>query len=73
MSEIRVSTGERAFYTPESLAARLNVSPRQVWNLLTGKDGSPPKIASYKVESSRRIDPADVDRYLATCKVAEDG
>jgi excisionase family DNA binding protein len=50
----------RAFFTPTTLAQYLAVSERTVRSMLGAG-----KIASYKVEGSRRIDPADVDTYLA--------
>lgn len=61
MSEIRVADiEERPFYTPRSLAQRLALSQRTVREIL--REG---KIPSYKVEGARRIDPVDVDAYLA--------
>lgn len=50
----------RPFFTPQTLAKRLGLSPRTVREML--RRGS---IASYKIEGARRIDPDDVDRYLA--------
>ena len=50
----------RPFFTPKTLAHRLAVSERTVRELLrTGE------IASYRVGGSRRIDPKDVDAFLA--------
>lgn len=62
VSEIRVTDLERrAFFTPKALAAYLSVSERTVRTLLARGD-----IPSYRVgDGARRIDPADVDRYLA--------
>lgn len=57
---------QRAFYTPRTLAERLAVSPRTVRDMLARR-----VIASYLVEGSRRIDPADVDAYLAQRRVGE--
>lgn len=55
-----VAADERPFYTPVTLATKLAVSERTVRQLLaTGE------IPSYKVAGLRRIDPTDVDRYLA--------
>lgn len=51
---------DQPFYTPETLAAKLALSDRAVRRMLA--DGV---IPSYKIEGSRRIDPTDVDRYLA--------
>ena len=60
MSAIRVIEEERRpFFTPRALAEFLSVSDRTVRQML--HDG---RIPSYKVEGMRRIDPADVDRYL---------
>jgi excisionase family DNA binding protein len=58
---VRVTdTERRAFFTPKTLAAYLAVSERTVRSMLKAR-----KIASYRVEGARRIDPADVDHYLA--------
>jgi excisionase family DNA binding protein len=58
---VRVTSLERrAFFTPRTLAQYLGVSDRTVRSMLAAG-----KIASYRVEGSRRIDPADVDKYLA--------
>lgn len=53
----------RPFYTARTLADKLGVSSRTVHALLA--NGT---IPSYKIESSRRIAPADVDAYLARCR-----
>lgn len=61
MNPVRVvEQEERPFYTPKTLAKRLAVSERQALKMLAER-----KIASYRVERSRRIDPDDVDFYLA--------
>ncbi|HET6999337.1 MAG TPA: helix-turn-helix domain-containing protein [Solirubrobacterales bacterium] len=61
MSEIEVLDGaERPFYTTRSLARRLSVNERTVTRLLKNSE-----IPSYSIGSARRIDPDDVDRYLA--------
>jgi excisionase family DNA binding protein len=57
---VRVTESRRAFFTPMTLAQHLAVSERTVRSMLAAG-----KIASYKVEGARRIDPADVDTYLA--------
>lgn len=61
MSEIRVGAAEeRPFYTPITLAERLSVHRKTVRRLLeTGE------IASYRIGRAVRIDPNDVDSYLA--------
>jgi excisionase family DNA binding protein len=50
----------RAFFTPKTLAQYLALSERTVRSMLAAG-----KIPSYRVEGARRIDPADVDSYLA--------
>jgi excisionase family DNA binding protein len=54
----------RPFFTPKTLAAYLAVGERTVYALLA--DGSMP---SYKIAGTRRIDPDDVDAYLAARRV----
>jgi excisionase family DNA binding protein len=54
------SEPRRAFFTPDSLAAYLSLSGRTIRDLL--RHGV---IPSYKIGGARRIDPADVDHYLA--------
>lgn len=56
----------RAFFTPQTLAAMLDLSPRTVREML--RQG---KIASYKIEGARRIRPEDVDAYLAARRQEE--
>jgi excisionase family DNA binding protein len=61
VSAVRVDNDvRRPFFTPRTLAEFLAVSPRTVRQMLLEH-----KIPSYKVEGSRRIDPVDVDLYLA--------
>jgi excisionase family DNA binding protein len=50
----------RPFLTPKALAAYLSISERTVRDMLSKQ-----RIPSYKVEGQRRIDPADVEQYLA--------
>jgi excisionase family DNA binding protein len=58
---VRVTeTERRAFFTPKTLAQYLAISERTVRSMLASG-----RIASYRVEGARRIDPRDVDRYLA--------
>lgn len=64
MTPIEVKTEVRQFFTPASLAQHLNLSERYVRELLASKDGKPARIPSYLIGTSRRIDPADVDRFL---------
>jgi excisionase family DNA binding protein len=56
-----IATGERrAFFTPKALAIYLSLSERTVREML--RNGV---IPSYRIEGARRIDPCDVDSYLA--------
>jgi excisionase family DNA binding protein len=58
---VRVTDIERrAFFTPKTLAHYLAISERTVRSMLASG-----RIPSYRVEGVRRIDPRDVDRYLA--------
>lgn len=53
-------TEREAWFTPETLAAYLQISDRQVRNWV-----SEGLLVSYKIGSSRRFDPADVDAFVA--------
>jgi excisionase family DNA binding protein len=53
----------RPFFTSRQLADYLALSERTVRELL--RTGA---IPSYKVSGARRIDPADVDAWLAACR-----
>ncbi len=57
---LTVITELQAWFTPETLAAYLQVSDRQVRNWV-----SEGLLVSYKIGSSRRFDPADVDAFVA--------
>jgi excisionase family DNA binding protein len=57
-------------YTPEEAAERLRVSERHVRQLTAELKGQPPKLASVKVEGSRRIFQRDLDAYLARNRLA---
>ncbi|MFN8215213.1 MAG: helix-turn-helix domain-containing protein [Solirubrobacterales bacterium] len=50
---------ERTWFTPETLAARLQVSERMVRKWVAQG-----RLRSYKIDSCRRFDPADVDAFL---------
>ena len=50
----------RPFFTPKALADYLSISERTVREMLSKE-----RIPSYKVEGQRRIDPVDVEKYLA--------
>ena len=61
MTTVRIAKEERRpFFTPKALADYLSISERTVREML-----SKARIPSYKVEGQRRIDPVDVDEYLA--------
>jgi excisionase family DNA binding protein len=62
MSGLRVVEVERrAFFSPKTLAEYLALSERTIREMLRRGD-----IPSYRVaDGARRIDPADVDSYLA--------
>jgi excisionase family DNA binding protein len=55
-----VDDGLRPFFTTRSLARRLSLSERTVRDFIRRGE-----IPSYKVAGARRIDPADVDLWLA--------
>jgi excisionase family DNA binding protein len=48
------------FFTERTLAAYLSVSDRTIRNWIRRGE-----LASYKLGASRRIDPADVENFLA--------
>ena len=56
----RNTTPAPAFFTERTLAAYLAVSDRTIRNWIRRGE-----LASYKLGASRRIDPADVDAFLA--------
>jgi excisionase family DNA binding protein len=66
MSEVKILEPRRPFFTPRSLAAYLSVSERTVRAWIA--DGT---IDSYLIGGSRRIDPVDVDAYVAMCRCNE--
>jgi excisionase family DNA binding protein len=49
-----------AFFTERTLAAYLSVSDRRIRNWIRRGE-----LPSYKLGASRRIDPADVEDFLA--------
>lgn len=65
---VRVVAERRAFFTPKTLAQYLALSERTVRDMLARKPDRGPIIPSYLIQGSRRVDPADVDAYLARCK-----
>lgn len=61
MSAIQIDgAARRPFFTTASLAAYLSLSERTIRDMLSRGE-----FPSYKVAGARRIDPADVDSYLA--------
>lgn len=61
MNTVRIARQEfRPFFTPKGLAEYLSISERTVRDMLSKQ-----RIPSYKVEGQRRIDPTDVENYLA--------
>jgi len=61
VAEVHVlEEAQRPFYTTRSLAQRLSVNEKTVRRLLNSGE-----IASYYIGTARRIDPDDVDSYLA--------
>jgi transcriptional antiterminator len=61
LKHIDSGTFARPLYTVNTLAERLDVSPRQVRKMIAGPN---PKIESFLIDGSRRIDPRVVDRYI---------
>jgi excisionase family DNA binding protein len=60
MSEITIDTPRRPWFTPDSLAAYLQVSDR-----LIRKWVAEGRLRSYKLDGCRRFDPVDVDEFVA--------
>lgn len=60
MSSPTIDTQRRAFFTPESLAAYLQVSDRMIRKWVAQG-----RLRSYKLDGCRRFDPADVDSFVA--------
>ena len=54
---------ERPFYTVAGLAARLAISERTLRDMLNRDE-----IPWYRIGAQRRIDPVDVERWLADRK-----
>lgn len=59
-AEVAIHNERRAFFTPDTLAEFLAVTPRFVRKLLAEGE-----LPSYKIGTTRRIDPEDVDAFLA--------
>ncbi len=60
MDEIAVQTERAAWFTPDTLAAYLQVSDR-----LIRKWVAEGRLRSYKLDGCRRFDPDDVDEFVA--------
>lgn len=61
------ATDMRPLFSPKTLADYLGIKERKARELIGGPN---PKIASFKIGGGklRRIDPAEVDRYVAECQ-----
>jgi excisionase family DNA binding protein len=57
---VRAKTAGPAFFTERTLAAYLSVSDRTIRNWIRRGE-----LPSYKLGASRRIDPTDVEDFLA--------
>jgi excisionase family DNA binding protein len=60
MGEITITTDRRPSFTPDTLAAHLQVSDR-----LIRKWVAEGRLHSYKLDGWRRFDPDDVDRFVS--------
>lgn len=61
MSALRVTEKDlRPFFTVKGLCRYLSISERSLYSMLASGE-----LPSYKVAGSRRIDPTDVEKYLA--------
>lgn len=56
----RLGDDDRTWFTPETLAERLQVSERMVRKWVAQG-----RLRSYKIDGCRRFDPVDVDAFLA--------
>jgi excisionase family DNA binding protein len=57
---VSAKSASPAFFTERTLAAYLSVSDRSIRNWIRRGE-----LPSYKLGASRRIDPADVEDFLA--------
>jgi excisionase family DNA binding protein len=60
VSGVTIDTQRQAWFTPDTLAAYLQVSDRMIRKWVA--EG---RLASYKLDGCRRFDPDDVDRFVA--------
>jgi excisionase family DNA binding protein len=63
MSGLTIDTERQAWFTPDTLAAYLQVSDRMIRKWVA--EG---RLVSYKLDGCRRFDPADVDRFVAALR-----
>ena len=63
MSGLMIDTERQAWFTPDTLAAYLQVSDRMIRKWVA--EG---RLVSYKLDGCRRFDPADVDRFVAALR-----
>jgi hypothetical protein len=57
----------------EQVGQQLGISTRSAREMISGRDGNPPKLASLKVgpdEGSRVVEQGEVDRYIQERKAA---
>jgi excisionase family DNA binding protein len=60
MSEITITTERQPWFTPDTLAAYLQVSDRLIRRWVA--EG---RLRSYKLDGCRRFSPEDVERFVA--------
>jgi excisionase family DNA binding protein len=63
MSEITIASERRPWFTPDTLAAYLQVSDR-----LIRKWVAEGRLHSYKLDGCRRFDPDDVEDFVAAMR-----
>jgi excisionase family DNA binding protein len=61
-------TDDRPLLSPRALGQRLGVSERTARDLIQSG-----RLRSVKVGGSRRVEPAEVDRYVASLRDEEEG
>lgn len=68
LAQLNPPPDDRPLIGIKELGRRLGISEKSARDLVNGRDGRPPKIASFKVgpsEGSRVVAPADLDEYIA--------
>lgn len=63
MPQLAIETRRQAWFTPDSLAAYLQVSDRMIRKWVA--EG---RLRSYKLDGCRRFDPNDVERFVAALR-----